>query len=148
MTRAVAVEFRSPGKVGLTTIDVPAPRAGELLVRVRACGICMFDVTTFKGKLPAAFPRVAGHEGVGVVEQVGADVGTYKPGDKIAFLGGPALSDYCLVKETNAALIPPRLKTMRCPPEVGRRTVDLGDALLTTPFISRLGRRRSSLATC
>jgi len=107
MTRAVAVEFRSPGKVGLTTIDVPAPRAGELLVRVRACGICMFDVNTFKGKLPAAFPRVAGHEGVGVIEQVGADVGTYKPDDKIAFLGGPALSEYCLVKETNAALIPP-----------------------------------------
>jgi threonine dehydrogenase-like Zn-dependent dehydrogenase len=106
MPRSIAVEFSSPGKVGLTIVDVPAPRGDELLVRVRACGICMLDVNTFTGKLPAAFPRVTGHEGVGVVDRVGADVSAFRPGDKVAFLGVPALSEYCLVKAERAAPIP------------------------------------------
>jgi threonine dehydrogenase-like Zn-dependent dehydrogenase len=107
MPRSVAIEFSSPGTVGLTTLELPPPRPDELLIRVRACGICMFDVNTFKGKLAAPFPRVAGHEGVGVVDRVGAEVTAFRPGDKVAFLGGPALSEYCIVKAERAALIPP-----------------------------------------
>src|SRR5579871_3944230 len=106
VTRSVAIEFSAPGKIGLTHLDLPALRSDEVLVRVRACGICMLDVNTFRGKLSFAFPRAAGHEGAGVVEQIGDGVTTVAEGDKVAFLGGPALSEYCIVKQTQVALIP------------------------------------------
>src|SRR5947209_4890406 len=106
MIRSEAVVFEKPGKVGTTTVEWPAPAHDEVVVRVKACGICMFDVNTYTGKLPLSFPRLGGHEGVGVVEWVGSAVTSLTAGDKVTFLGGPALGEYCVIKAAGAVRLP------------------------------------------
>jgi succinate semialdehyde reductase (NADPH) len=70
------------------TIRKPAPRAGEVLIRVRACGVCATDLHVIKGEVGFPTPCVLGHEVSGVVEAVGAGVVTCAPGDPVvaAFL--------------------------------------------------------------
>jgi len=72
----------------LEVVDLPAPEAGagELLLRVTACGICGSDLTSFKRGL---FLGVPGHEVAGVVESVGAGVNGWRPGDAAVLLPGP-----------------------------------------------------------
>jgi propanol-preferring alcohol dehydrogenase len=66
------------------TVDVPAPAADEVLVRVRACGICRTDLHVVEGDLPPVrMPVVPGHQAVGVVERVGAAVTRVRPGDRV-----------------------------------------------------------------
>ena len=75
----------------LTVQDVPIPQPGptEVLVKVRACGICLSDVHLLDGSLPGPLPVVTpGHESSGVVEQVGDLVAGWKPGDRVLLAGG------------------------------------------------------------
>ncbi|RZB19329.1 NAD(P)-dependent alcohol dehydrogenase [Streptomyces sp. F001] len=67
------------------TLDVllDDPRAGEVLVRVEAVGICHADIAAREGKTPFPHPAVLGHEGAGVVETVGAGVTSLRPGDRV-----------------------------------------------------------------
>ncbi|UZN04446.1 NAD(P)-dependent alcohol dehydrogenase [Cellulomonas sp. S1-8] len=64
-------------------VRLAAPRPDEALVRVVATGVCHTDVAVWAGGLPFALPGVIGHEGAGVVEQVGADVTDVSPGDQV-----------------------------------------------------------------
>jgi S-(hydroxymethyl)glutathione dehydrogenase/alcohol dehydrogenase len=70
------------------TIRRPEPKAGEVLLRVRACGVCATDLHVIKGEVRFPTPCVLGHEVSGVVEAVGAGVVTCAPGDRVvaAFL--------------------------------------------------------------
>ncbi|MGQ4878839.1 S-(hydroxymethyl)glutathione dehydrogenase/class III alcohol dehydrogenase [Billgrantia sp. LNSP4103-1] len=79
---AVAVE---PGKpLELTEIDVAEPKAGEVLVRIKATSVCHTDAFTLSGADPEGlFPSVLGHEGAGIVEAVGEGVTSLKPGDHV-----------------------------------------------------------------
>lgn len=63
-------------------LDIEAPRAAEILVRLVASGVCHTDLVT-KQLLPSGVPFVLGHEGAGVVEEVGQDVTGIRPGDKV-----------------------------------------------------------------
>ncbi|HTV95417.1 MAG TPA: alcohol dehydrogenase [Steroidobacteraceae bacterium] len=64
--------------------DVPAPGSGEVRIRVQACGICHSDSYTKLGTMPGIrYPRVPGHEVVGLVDAVGAEVPDWKPGDRV-----------------------------------------------------------------
>jgi propanol-preferring alcohol dehydrogenase len=73
--------------------DVPAPRAGQLLVKVRACGVCRTDLHLVSGELaPAPLPIVPGHEVVGIVERIGDDVVGFAVGDRV---GVPWLGYSC-----------------------------------------------------
>lgn len=78
-TRAVVV--RETNKLTVETIELDAPKSGEVLVRVQAAGVCHSDLHTLRGELRASPPLVLGHEGAGVVEAVGNDVTRIKPGD-------------------------------------------------------------------
>ena len=70
---AVLEEFGQPLRV--QTLDLAEPRAGEVLVRLAACGVCHTDLYTASGADPSGYaPCVLGHEGAGVVEALGADV--------------------------------------------------------------------------
>jgi S-(hydroxymethyl)glutathione dehydrogenase / alcohol dehydrogenase len=81
---AVLHEARTPLSVERVTLD--PPRAGEVLVRVAAAGVCHSDVRLADGDLgDGRWPTVLGHEGAGVVEAVGADSGGLAPGDRVAF---------------------------------------------------------------
>ena len=77
---AVAVE---KGKLEIQELELGAPRMGEVLVKVVACGICHTDTSTLNLVVPSPLPMVLGHEGVGIVEQVGPGVQSLKPGDHV-----------------------------------------------------------------
>jgi propanol-preferring alcohol dehydrogenase len=65
-------------------LPMPEPAAGELLVRVRACGVCHTDLHVAEGDLtPSRLPIVPGHQAVGVVEKLGAGAAGFKPGDHV-----------------------------------------------------------------
>jgi S-(hydroxymethyl)glutathione dehydrogenase/alcohol dehydrogenase len=66
-------------------IELDEPRAGEVLVRVAAAGLCHSDGHLRTGDLPSALPIIGGHEGAGVVERVGPGVSTVAPGDHVVF---------------------------------------------------------------
>ena len=82
MKAAVLREFGSP--LTLEEVEVPVPAADEVLIRVRACGIDGTDLKLLDGfGYEPRLPFIMGHEPAGVVEQVGADVSGFKPGDRV-----------------------------------------------------------------
>src|SRR5918997_2880283 len=85
---AVLEEFGQP--LVVQEVELAAPRAGEVLVRLRACGICHTDLYTASGVDPSGYaPCVLGHEGAGVVEAVGDGVASVAPGDHVVTLFSP-----------------------------------------------------------
>jgi S-(hydroxymethyl)glutathione dehydrogenase/alcohol dehydrogenase len=105
MRAAVLEEFGKPLLV--QEIDLAEPRAGEVLVRLHACGVCHTDLYTASGADPSGyFPTVLGHEGAGVVEQVGEGVGSVAPGDHVVTLFSPQCREciHCRSTKTNLCL--------------------------------------------
>ena len=81
-----AMLLTEPSKLRITEFETPMPSAGELLVRVRACGICGSDVHGFNGSSGRRIPPlIMGHEAAGVVERVGAGVERLPEGDRVTF---------------------------------------------------------------
>jgi propanol-preferring alcohol dehydrogenase len=85
-----AVQAISPGKLELTRKPLVDPRPGHVRIRVEACGVCHSDAGTVEGVFPIAWPRVPGHEAVGVIDIVGAGVEGWTAGQRVGvgFLGG------------------------------------------------------------
>jgi S-(hydroxymethyl)glutathione dehydrogenase/alcohol dehydrogenase len=102
-TRAAVA--RAPGQtLSLEIIDIEGPRAGEVLVEIMASGICHTDEFTLSGADPEGiFPAVLGHEGAGVVVEVGPGVTTLAVGDHVIPLYTPECRqcEYCLSRKTN-----------------------------------------------
>jgi S-(hydroxymethyl)glutathione dehydrogenase / alcohol dehydrogenase len=100
-TRAAVV--RKPSTLTIETIDLEAPKAGELLVRMRAAGVCHSDLHTYRGELRVQPPLVLGHEGAGIVEAVGEGVTRFKRGDAVLINWLPACNTCpsCLRGEYN-----------------------------------------------
>jgi D-arabinose 1-dehydrogenase-like Zn-dependent alcohol dehydrogenase len=71
------------GPIEVVTRDVPEPKAGEVRVRVQACGVCHSDMLTKEGFFRIAYPRVPGHEAVGLVEAIGEGVTQWKVGQRV-----------------------------------------------------------------
>ena len=82
MVRA-AILFETHKPLEVVDIEVGAPKAGEVLVRVSSAGVCHSDLHVMHGDLPSNLPVVIGHEGSGVVEQVGPGVTSVRPGDHV-----------------------------------------------------------------
>jgi NADPH:quinone reductase-like Zn-dependent oxidoreductase len=79
---------KAGGPLELVMRDVPDPGAGEVRVRVEACGVCHSDSITVAGLFPSlAYPRVPGHEIVGTVDAVGSGVAQWKPGQRVGMAG-------------------------------------------------------------
>lgn len=78
-----AAVTREKGKFAIETVNLGDPKAGEVLVKLVASGICHTDTAVIEQYLPVTFPIVAGHEGVGVVEKVGPGVTSLAPGDRV-----------------------------------------------------------------
>jgi aryl-alcohol dehydrogenase len=81
-TSAAVVE-QAGGPFVLRDVELEAPRADEVLVRIVAAGICHTDLSVQSGALPFPLPGILGHEGAGVVEQVGEAVTKVRPGDQV-----------------------------------------------------------------
>ncbi len=102
-TRA-AVAWAAGKPLTIETIDIEGPRGGEVLVEVKASGICHTDQYTLSGADPEGlFPAILGHEGAGIVREVGAGVTTLKPGDHVIPLYTPECRQCktCLSRRSN-----------------------------------------------
>ena len=99
---AVAVEAGKPLEV--MEVDLDGPRDGEVLVEIMATGICHTDEFTLSGADPEGmFPAILGHEGAGVVREIGSGVTSVGVGDHVIPLYTPECRecDYCLHPKTN-----------------------------------------------
>jgi len=99
---AIAVQAGKP--LVIDEVDLEGPKAGEVLVEIKATGVCHTDAFTLSGDDPeGAFPAILGHEGAGVVLEVGAGVTSLEPGDHVIPLYTPECRecDYCLHPKTN-----------------------------------------------
>ena len=99
---AVLEEFGQP--LVVQEVDLAEPKAGEVLVRLEACGVCHTDLYTASGADPSGYaPTVLGHEGAGVVEAIGEGVTSVKPGDHVVTLFSPECGacGHCTSGKTN-----------------------------------------------
>jgi S-(hydroxymethyl)glutathione dehydrogenase/alcohol dehydrogenase len=102
---AVLEEFGRP--LVVQQLDLQDPKAGEVLVRLVACGVCHTDMYTASGVDPSGYsPCVLGHEGGGVVEKVGEGVTSVKEGDKVVTLFSPQCREceHCRSGKTNLCM--------------------------------------------
>ena len=102
---AVLEEFGAPLEV--QEVELEEPRAGEVLLRLEACGVCHTDLYTASGADPSGYsPTVLGHEGAGVVERVGDGVRLVEPGDHVVTLFSPQCGEciHCRSTKTNLCL--------------------------------------------
>ncbi len=105
MRAAVLEEFGAP--LSVQEVELTDPRAGEVLVRLVACGVCHTDLYTASGADPSGYaPAVLGHEGAGVVEAVGEGVKDVRPGDRVVTLFSPQCREceHCRSPRTNLCL--------------------------------------------
>jgi S-(hydroxymethyl)glutathione dehydrogenase/alcohol dehydrogenase len=102
-TRA-AVAVRAGAPLSIEKVDLEGPREGEVLVEIRATGVCHTDEYTLSGRdSEGLFPAILGHEGAGIVCEVGAGVRSVAPGDHVIPLYTPECRtcEYCLSRKTN-----------------------------------------------
>ncbi len=104
MKSRAAVAFESGKPLEIVEVDLEGPKAGEVLVEIKATGICHTDSFTLSGDDPqGAFPAILGHEGAGIVRDVGAGVTSLKPGDHVIplYTAECRECDFCLHPKTN-----------------------------------------------
>jgi threonine dehydrogenase-like Zn-dependent dehydrogenase len=104
--RTQALCFPAPGAVEVRDLPVPALGARDLLVDVRAGGLCRGDIEVFRGDPGVALPYFGGHEGAGTVVEVGADVTRFSVGDNVALLGDGRFRGLAVAAEHQAARLP------------------------------------------
>jgi S-(hydroxymethyl)glutathione dehydrogenase/alcohol dehydrogenase len=99
-----AVAYKAGERLTIETVQLGGPRAGEVVVEIKATGICHTDAFTLSGNDPEGlFPAILGHEGAGIVVEVGAGVTSLKVGDHVIPLYTPECRqcEYCLSQKTN-----------------------------------------------
>jgi S-(hydroxymethyl)glutathione dehydrogenase/alcohol dehydrogenase len=104
MRTTAAVAFQAGKPLEIVTLDLEGPKAGEVLVEIKATGVCHTDAYTLSGNDPEGlFPAVLGHEGAGVVLEVGPGVTSLVPGDHVIPLYTPECRNckFCLSGRTN-----------------------------------------------
>ena len=94
--KVLASVTHKPGQLSLEEVTLSAPKESEALVKTIACGVCHTDSAALHSFIPVTFPIILGHEGVGIVEEVGSEVTTLKKGDRV-IMSFPSCGrcDYC-----------------------------------------------------
>ena len=104
MQTKAAVAWKAGQPLELETVELSGPKAGEVLVEIMATGVCHTDEFTLSGADPEGlFPAILGHEGAGIVREVGEGVTTVRPGDHVIPLYTPECRQCksCLSRRTN-----------------------------------------------
>ena len=99
-----AVAHQAAKPLTIETVQLEGPKAGEVLVEIKATGVCHTDEFTLSGADPEGlFPAILGHEGAGIVVEVGPEVKSVKPGDHVIPLYTPECREceFCLHPKTN-----------------------------------------------
>ena len=96
-----AVLAHALNQLSVTDADLAPPRAGEVLVKMKATGVCHSDLSILNGTIPSPFPIVLGHEGAGIVAQIGAGVTQVSVGDHVVMSFVPQCGEcyHCLRSE-------------------------------------------------
>ncbi|MBL7491160.1 NDMA-dependent alcohol dehydrogenase [Frankia sp. AgB1.9] len=117
MVSSRAALLYGPGQdFKIETVEIDAPRAGEVLIDVRACGLCHSDEHARTGDMPMPhYPMICGHEGAGEVVEVGPGVTSVRPGDHVAMSFVPSCGNCALCRSGRAFLC-----------DDGRKLFDLG----------------------
>ena len=104
MKTKAAVAFEASKPLEIFELDLEGPKEGEVLVEIKASGICHTDAYTLSGADPEGiFPSVLGHEGAGIVVDIGKNVTSVSVGDHVIPLYTPECREceYCLNPKTN-----------------------------------------------
>ena len=104
MKSRAAIAHKAGAPLAIETVEVEGPKAGEALVEIKATGICHTDEFTLSGADPEGlFPSIMGHEGAGIIVDVGPGVTTLRKGDHVIPLYVPECRqcEYCLSEKTN-----------------------------------------------
>ena len=104
MKSRAAVAWEAGKPLSIEEIDVAPPKAGEVLIKIVATGVCHTDAFTLSGADPEGlFPVILGHEGGGIVQEIGPGVSSVKPGDHVIPLYTPECGEckFCLSGKTN-----------------------------------------------
>ena len=80
MKTKAAVVYEPGKRIEIEELDLDGPKDGEVLIRYTHAGLCHSDIHIAHGDLPARLPMVLGHEGAGIIEEVGPGVTRVKPG--------------------------------------------------------------------
>ena len=97
--------------------EIPEPSAGEVRIKVQACGVCHSDVFTKEGLWPGIqYPRVPGHEVVGIVDEVGAGVSQWKKGQRAGVGWHGGYQQYMVAPEEAVVAIPETLRDTEAAP--------------------------------
>jgi len=110
-----AVVAHEKDRFAVEEVELDAPKIGEVLVRMRAIGVCHSDLSIINGTIPSPFPTVLGHEGAGIVDAVGEGVSNVVPGDHVILSFIPQCGEcfhcvrdepyLCMVAEQNGFLL-------------------------------------------
>ena len=103
MKMSAAVLYELGGRLEIEELELEPPKEDEVLVKVAAAGVCHSDLSVIDGVIPWPLPSVLGHEGAGVIEEVGSEVEHLHAGDKVIFSFIPACGRcfYCLRAKPN-----------------------------------------------
>jgi S-(hydroxymethyl)glutathione dehydrogenase/alcohol dehydrogenase len=138
MKAAVLREVRQPLQIEEVQISKPGPR--EVLIRTVAAGVCHSDLHFIEGSYPTVLPAVLGHESAGIVEQVGSEVRTVKPGDHVitclsAFCGH---CEYCLTGHMSLCVSPETKRDQEAEPRLTQATGPLTQFLNLSSFAEQM----------
>lgn len=138
MKAAVLHQPKTPLVIEDVAIDKPGPR--EVLVRTAAVGVCHSDLHFLDGAYPYPMPAVLGHEAAGVVEQVGAEVRTVRPGDHVitclsAYCGH---CEHCLTGHLSLCITPDTRRRDDDPPRLGAPAAPMNQFLNLSAFAEQM----------
>ncbi|HEV7385581.1 MAG TPA: alcohol dehydrogenase catalytic domain-containing protein, partial [Phenylobacterium sp.] len=138
MKAAVLREVRTPLQIEDVQINKPGPH--EVLIRTAAAGVCHSDLHFIEGSYPHPLPAVLGHESSGIVEQVGSEVRTVKPGDHVitclsAFCGH---CEFCLTGHMSLCVSPETKREPSAPARISQDGTPFAHYLNLSSFAEKI----------
>jgi S-(hydroxymethyl)glutathione dehydrogenase/alcohol dehydrogenase len=138
MRMKAAVLYKPKTPLVVEEVELDAPKAGEVLVKMVATGVCHSDLHVITGDLPRPFPVILGHEGAGIVEGVGPGVAKYAKGDHVVLTYLPACGDckWCHVGQPNMCNLGAKLRTGLYLDDTCRHHTKAGKDIASFLFVS------------
>jgi threonine dehydrogenase-like Zn-dependent dehydrogenase len=119
-SRMKTAAIMSPGTIGFLNEPVPTPSMNQVLIKIEGCGICGSDLPVWQGRSWFQYPYQAGapgHEGFGVIEELGPGVNDFEVGDRVAMLSYHSYAEYDVADASQVVKLPESLSAFPFPGE-------------------------------